>query len=60
MRVTTGLVHFLSFQAITDIVDGGRPTQDEFLENLSAAASALQAVLPKVLEFVDGKTLTQL
>jgi 5'-methylthioadenosine nucleosidase len=47
-------------QAITDIVDGGRPTQEEFLENLSSAAAALQSTLPRVLQFVSGKTLSQL
>eukprot|EP00197_Chlamydomonas_leiostraca_P003932 CAMPEP_0202869702 /NCGR_PEP_ID=MMETSP1391-20130828/12599_1 /ASSEMBLY_ACC=CAM_ASM_000867 /TAXON_ID=1034604 /ORGANISM="Chlamydomonas leiostraca, Strain SAG 11-49" /LENGTH=246 /DNA_ID=CAMNT_0049550049 /DNA_START=25 /DNA_END=765 /DNA_ORIENTATION=+ len=47
-------------KAVTDIVDGGRPTQEEFLENLGAAAAALQGVLPKVLEFVAGKALTAL
>lgn len=47
-------------KAVTDIVDGDRPTQDEFLENLHTAAAALQQVLPKVLEFVAGKTLRDL
>lgn len=47
-------------KAITDIVDGGRPSHDEFLENLSTAAGALQVVVPKVLEFVAGKTVAQL
>lgn len=47
-------------KAVTDIVDGDRPTQDEFLENLHTAAAALQQVLPKVLCFVSGKTLAEL
>jgi 5'-methylthioadenosine nucleosidase len=47
-------------KAVTDIVDGDKPTQEEFLENLHAAAAALQQVLPKVLEFVSGKTLREL
>lgn len=47
-------------QAVTDIVDGGRPTNEEFLENLGAAAAALQGVLPRVLDFVEGKTLDAL
>jgi 5'-methylthioadenosine nucleosidase len=33
---------FFGVKTITDIVDGDRPTQDEFLENLHAAAKALQ------------------
>lgn len=47
-------------KAVTDIVDGDRPTQEEFLENLNAAAAALQQTVPKVLEFVAGKTIAQL
>jgi len=47
-------------KAVTDIVDGGRPAQEEFLESLGAAAAALQATLPRVLEFVAGKTLAEL
>jgi 5'-methylthioadenosine nucleosidase len=47
-------------KAVTDIVDGDKPTQEEFLENLHAAAAALQQVLPKVLAFVSGKTLREL
>jgi 5'-methylthioadenosine nucleosidase len=47
-------------KAITDIVDGDRPTQDEFLENLNAAAAALQGMLPQVLQFIAGKQLSEL
>ena len=47
-------------KAITDIVDGDKPTQDEFLENLGAAAKALQGAVPKVIEFVAGKELDAL
>lgn len=47
-------------KAVTDIVDGDKPTQEEFLENLHTAAAALQQVLPKVLAFVSGKTLQEL
>lgn len=35
-------VPFLALKSITDIVDGDRPPQEEFLENLHAAAQALQ------------------
>ena len=35
-------VPFLALKAITDIVDGERPAQEEFLENLHMAAQALQ------------------
>lgn len=32
----------LALKAVTDIVDGDRPAQEEFLENLASAAKALQ------------------
>jgi 5'-methylthioadenosine nucleosidase len=47
-------------KAVTDIVDSERATTEEFLENLSAAAAALQHTLPQVLSFIAGKTLAQL
>jgi 5'-methylthioadenosine nucleosidase len=50
----------LCIKAITDIVDGDRATQEEFLENLHAAAAALQAMLPRVLEFVSGRAVSEL
>ncbi|KAJ9526327.1 hypothetical protein QJQ45_009764 [Haematococcus lacustris] len=50
----------VAIKAITDIVDGERATQEEFLENLGAAAAALQATLPQVLEFMAGKALEDL
>ena len=45
-------VPYLGVKVITDIVDGGVPTQDEFMENLHSAAKSLQDALPKVLEYV--------
>ena len=36
----------LALKAVTDIVDGDRPAQEEFLENLVTAARALQACAP--------------
>ena len=43
---------FFSLKVVTDIVDGDRPTHEEFLENLSSAASVLQKKLPEVIDFV--------
>eukprot|EP00798_Chlamydomonas_sp_ICE-L_P020726 gene20726-27541_t len=51
---------FFGVKSVTDIVDGDKATQDEFMENLSAAAQSLQANLPKVLEFMAGKTISEL
>ena len=44
--------------SVTDIVDGDKPTEEEFLENLGAAAKSLQEALPRVLEAVAGKELS--
>ena len=38
-------VPVLALKSITDIVDGDRPPQEEFLENLQKAALALKASL---------------
>lgn len=47
-------------KAITDIVDGDKSTAEEFLQNLGAAAQALKSALPKVLEFVSHKKMSEL
>lgn len=47
-------------KAITDIVDGGRATEEEFLENLHTAAASLQKATPKVLDFIAGKSVAEL
>ena len=39
-------VPFIALKSITDIVDGDRPAQEEFLENLHSAAKALQVCAP--------------
>eukprot|EP00563_Minutocellus_polymorphus_P018111 CAMPEP_0197723264 /NCGR_PEP_ID=MMETSP1434-20131217/5647_1 /TAXON_ID=265543 /ORGANISM="Minutocellus polymorphus, Strain CCMP3303" /LENGTH=250 /DNA_ID=CAMNT_0043308507 /DNA_START=120 /DNA_END=872 /DNA_ORIENTATION=- len=46
--------HF-GIKVVTDIVDGDKPTEEEFFENLSHAAKNLQETLPKVIEFVCGR-----
>lgn len=51
---------FFCVKAVTDIVDGDRPAADEFLENLHKAAEALQEVVPRVLEFIAGKSYSEL
>lgn len=53
-------VPFFALKSITDIVDGGRVAQEEFLENLSAAARALHDTIGPVLEFVAGKDISEL
>ena len=51
---------FFALKVVTDIVDGDRPTQEEFLENLGAAAKSLQLALPKLVNYIKGKSLSQL
>ena len=46
--------HF-GVKVVTDIVDGDKPSHEEFLENLGTAAESLQAALPKVIDFVCDK-----
>jgi 5'-methylthioadenosine nucleosidase len=45
-------VPMVGVKIVTDIVDGGRPTQDEFMENLHTASVRLQEALPTVLHHV--------
>ena len=47
-------------KAITDIVDGDQPAHEEFLSNLAAAAAALQATVPKVVDYIMGKQIKDL
>jgi len=49
-------VPIFAIKSVTDIVDGDRTTGEEFMENLGAAAKALQEKLPKVIEFLAGNT----
>jgi 5'-methylthioadenosine nucleosidase len=51
--------HF-GIKVVTDIVDGDKPTQDEFMENLHAASEKLQSILPKLIEFACGKAHDEL
>jgi 5'-methylthioadenosine nucleosidase len=45
---------------VTDIVDGDKPTEEEFMENLHAASVKLQQVLPLVIDYVCGKEHSEL
>lgn len=53
-------IPIIAIKSITDIVDGGRPTQEEFLENLHAAATSLQKTVPAVVSYIGGKKISQL
>eukprot|EP00607_Mallomonas_marina_P010044 CAMPEP_0182419650 /NCGR_PEP_ID=MMETSP1167-20130531/4058_1 /TAXON_ID=2988 /ORGANISM="Mallomonas Sp, Strain CCMP3275" /LENGTH=231 /DNA_ID=CAMNT_0024594681 /DNA_START=197 /DNA_END=892 /DNA_ORIENTATION=- len=51
---------FFAIKVVTDIVDGSRPTEEEFFENLQEAAHSLQDAVPTALDFIIGKTLKDL
>jgi len=53
-------VPFFALKVVTDIVDGDKPTQEEFMENLGNAASSLQASMSEVLNFLVGKGVADL
>jgi len=50
----------LVLKVVTDIVDGDRPTHEEFMENLGTAAKSLQESLIKIVDFVAGKKMSEL
>lgn len=43
---------FLAIKAITDIVDGDKPTEEEFLQNLKSASVTLSEKMDKVVEWI--------
>lgn len=47
-------------KAVTDIVDGEKPTAEEFLQNLVAVTAALDQAVAQVIEYINGKCLDQL
>ncbi|KAJ8612506.1 hypothetical protein CTAYLR_003692 [Chrysophaeum taylorii] len=55
-----GDIPLIGIKVVTDIVDGDKPTHEEFLHNLQAAAASLQSHVPKVIDFVANKHITDL
>ncbi|KAJ4962369.1 hypothetical protein NE237_022308 [Protea cynaroides] len=47
-------------KAVTDLVDGDKPTSEEFLQNLVAVTAALDEALAKIVDFISGKCLSEL
>ncbi|KAJ6365267.1 hypothetical protein OIU76_030108 [Salix suchowensis] len=47
-------------KAVTDIVDGDKPTAEEFLQNLAAVTAALDLAVAQVIDFISGKCLSEL
>ncbi|KAK1297459.1 5'-methylthioadenosine/S-adenosylhomocysteine nucleosidase 2 [Acorus calamus] len=53
-------VPVIFIKAVTDIVDGEKPTSEEFLQNLVAVTAALDQAVSQVVDFITGKCLGQL
>lgn len=53
-------VPFVAVKVVTDVVDGDRPSHEEFLENLQTAASSLQSITPQVIDYMLGKQMSDL
>lgn len=53
-------VPVIFLKAVTDLIDGDKPTAEEFLKNLALVTSALQETATNVINFINGKTLSDL
>lgn len=49
-----------AIKAVTDLVDGEHPPQEEFLANLARAVAALTEAMTASLDWMSGKTLADL
>lgn len=47
-------------KAVTDVVDGEKPTAEEFLQNLAAVTATLEQSVTQVIDFINGKCLAEL
>ncbi|EEF33136.1 5'-methylthioadenosine/S-adenosylhomocysteine nucleosidase [Ricinus communis] len=47
-------------KAVTDIVDGDKPTAEEFLQNLAAVTAALDQAVTQVVDYINGKCVFEL
>jgi 5'-methylthioadenosine nucleosidase len=47
-------------KAVTDIVDGEKPTAEEFMKNLVAVTAALDQVVTEIVDFISGKCIADL
>lgn len=47
-------------KAVTDIIDGDKPTAEEFLQNLAAVTAALDLAAAQVVDFINGKSCSEL
>lgn len=47
-------------KAVTNIVDGDKPTIVEYRQNLTAVTAALGLAVAEVADFINGKCLSEL
>ncbi|KAF3324819.1 5'-methylthioadenosine/S-adenosylhomocysteine nucleosidase 2-like protein [Carex littledalei] len=47
-------------KAVTDIVDGEKPTAEEFLQNLVIVTAALDQAVTQVIDFINGRCISDL
>lgn len=47
-------------KSVTDIVDGEHPPQEEFLANLAKSSQALQEAVVQIVDYMQGKSTTDL
>ena len=47
-------------KAVTDIIDGDKPTAEEFLQNLAAVTAALDQAVTQIVDFISGKCVKEL
>ncbi|XP_047330478.1 5'-methylthioadenosine nucleosidase-like [Impatiens glandulifera] len=47
-------------KAVTDIVDGNKPTPEEFLQNLATVTAALDKAVTEIVDFISGKSILAL
>eukprot|EP00927_Polykrikos_kofoidii_P019878 TRINITY_DN1931_c0_g1_i1.p1 TRINITY_DN1931_c0_g1~~TRINITY_DN1931_c0_g1_i1.p1 ORF type:complete len:276 (+),score=48.45 TRINITY_DN1931_c0_g1_i1:121-828(+) len=53
-------VPLIGIKVVTDLVDGDKPTSDEFMANLGKASQSLQRALIATIDFVAGVTLAEI
>ncbi|TKY75466.1 5'-methylthioadenosine/S-adenosylhomocysteine nucleosidase 1 [Spatholobus suberectus] len=47
-------------KAVTNIIDGDKPIVEEFLQNLAAVTAALDLAVEQVINFINGKYISEL
>jgi 5'-methylthioadenosine nucleosidase len=51
---------FFALKSVTDLVDGDKPSGEEFMENLHKAAAHLKEAVVGAVSFLEGKKLGDL